>query len=363
MKFDNTPLYEKIKKYLRDMILEKAEPGREIRIDSERKMADDMEVSRSSINRAITELVVEGYLLNRRGKGVFILPKEQLDQRVGTMNKIALILPDISDYYYGVLAHEIEKIAYEKGYDVMLCIIGTDYHKEKAYLNDLGNKGIKGIIAAPFVNSDVNASTYRSIYQSGTPVVLVNRIRDSMEDLPHIIYDQGEGSYAGVRHFRSTGRTNILFVGDHKSSYICQLRKNGCLKALEEWNGSGLHELYVEENHFSRRLTDLIRKENINGIICYNDIIAITTANIVLKMGLNIPKDIGIIGYDNSMLVNISPVPLSSVEFPQKIVAKAAWDMFSSILLKETGEWKQKIPTALVLRESSAGVPAERNSE
>lgn len=355
MKFDNTPLYEKIKAYLRDYIMQTAEKGREVRIESERQMAEDMKVSRSSINRAISELVVEGYLVKKRGKGVFILPRERLEQsQAAPANKIALILPDISEYYYGVLAHEVERIAYNKGYDVMLCIIGSDQMKERAYLDDLGSKGVSGIIAAPYVNSGHNAEIYRSLYQSGIPVALVNRISESMSDLPHVVYDQGEGGSAGVRHFWHSGRKNILFVGDFRSSYICQLRKDGCAKALEELSGPALQELYVEEEGFPRRLLETVRQESINGIVCYNDIIAITAFNTLTQAGFKVPGDIGIIGYDNSFMVNLVPVPLSSVEFPHRRMAEAAWKLLEVMMGGEEIELAQQIPTSLVLRESSS---------
>ncbi|GGD82336.1 substrate-binding domain-containing protein [Paenibacillus nasutitermitis] len=357
MKFDSTPLYEKIKSYLRDYIMQAAETGTEVRIDSERQMAEEMQVSRSSVNRAISELVVEGYLVKRRGKGVFILPKEKLEQKLGSVQKIALILPDISDYYYGVLAHEIERVAYDNGYDLMLCIIGTDHGKERGYLVELENKGVSGIISAPYVNSAVNADIYRQLFQAGIPVVLVNRINENMSDLPHIVYDQGEGSYIGVRHYLKQGRRNILYVGDFKNSYLCQLRKQGCVKALEEEGDPSLLEVYVADGtDFPERLLQTMADGSIDGIVCYNDIIAMTVCNVLAQAGRRVPEDVGIIGYDNSYIVSLLPVPLSSVDFPHQQMAKAAWQLLESLLRHEEAELAQQMPTRLMLRESSATI-------
>ncbi|MDF2723063.1 MAG: Transcriptional regulator, partial [Paenibacillus sp.] len=260
MKFDNSFLYLKIKRHLSEEIAKRALDGQEIRLDSERDMAEALNVSRFSVNKAISELVTEGYLIKRRGKGVFIPPREQLASLEQQANTIVLIVPDSSVYYYGEIIWEIENIAFEHQYNIVLSLNGGDPDKERSVLNGILNKSqpIKGIIAAPHLD-DSNASLYRKLQAAGIPVVLIARVHASMEDLPHIVYDQGEGVYEGAKLLSGQGRKRILFIGDHPTSYLSRMRQDG-LKRIDANVGVDCSELFQTDPDFNEKLIQIIRE-------------------------------------------------------------------------------------------------------
>ncbi|MDB5084274.1 MAG: putative GntR family transcriptional regulator [Bacilli bacterium] len=353
MTFDNTLLYHKIKLFLREEILNKTASDTEIRLDAERKMAEDLGVSRSSINKAISELTAEGFLIKRRGKGVFIPTKEQLAVKESQLNTIALLLPDTNDYFYAEISREIEKIAFEYGIHIMFCLIGRDPEKERSFLNSvLQKRFVKGIIAVPHLSSE-NLSIYRKLNQTGFPVVLINRIHETMKDLPHVVYDQGQGAYEGVHHLFQTGRGTMLFIGDERDGYQSYLRKTGFDRALQELGRGDGFELYGNEDHFEDKLVQMIERSHIDGVIAYNDIIATRAMNVLINHGFHIPKDVAVIGFDNSQLADIAMVPLTSVRFAKKKLANLAFDTIFHLIRGESCETTHILSTSLEIRNST----------
>ncbi|MFC4776780.1 GntR family transcriptional regulator [Paenibacillus sp. GCM10023252] len=354
MRMDNTMLYQKIKLHLREEVLKKAELGTEIRLDAERKMAEDMGVSRSSINKAISELTAEGYLIKKRGIGVYIPSKEYLQTRESQLNTIALILPNTNDYYYAEIAREIEKIAFESNIQLILSLTGNDASKEKALLEGItANRMVKGVIAVP-VLSDPNTSAYRRLHLSGIPVVLINRIHESMLDIPYIIYNQGEGSELAVQHLAEQGRNNMLFVGDEQDGYHARLRKQGFDRAAERLADIHTCQLYDNDSNYEHKLTEMVAQHSINGIVAFNDIIAIRAMNILINNGCSIPDQVAIIGHDDSSLCDIALSPLTSVRFPKKMLAAQSFDLLFNLVQKKPCNPQLTIPSSLEVRQSSS---------
>lgn len=353
MIFDNTLLYHKIKFHIRQLIFDKAESNTEVRLDAERKMAEDWGVSRISVNKAISELVAEGYLIRRRGKGVFIATKEQLEAKKSGIDVLALILPDTDEYFYAGISKEIETLAFDNGINIMFCLIGNNPDKEKAYLeNILQKRLVKGIISAPHLSSG-NSALYRKILHSGVPVVLINRIHESMSDLPHIVYDQAGGSYVGVKHLFENGKRTFLFIGDIKDGYHSFMRKQGFDKAIRELDGVKGYEIYADQVDFPDHLLKTIDSSGIDALVVYNDHIAIKVMNAIVNCGYKVPYDIGMISFDNSQLAKIALVPLTSVKFHKKELAEKAFEVINRIIRSEEGELRHLIPVSLEVRNSS----------
>lgn len=355
MKFDNSFLYHKIKRHLRETIIAKAEDGQEVRLKSERDMAADMNVSRFSVNKAISELVAEGYLLKRRGVGVYIPPREQLTALMQHGNTVAIIVPDSSVYYYGDIYKEFETIAFERNYKIMLSLIGDDPGKEQNILSGLQGQAVKGVIAAPHL-SGRNGALYKQLYMAGIPVVLIARIHESLASLPHVIYDQGEGSFQAGRLLLGQGRSRLLYIGDFPDSYLSHLRRNGLERAVAEGGGEMLELFSNKAPDFDDRLLNSIREHRVDGIVAFNDLIAIRAMNVLIKHGVRVPDEVGIVGYDNSLHADFALVPLTSVKFDKTQLARTAFATLIDLIEGREAAVEQTIGTELVLRESSGNV-------
>lgn len=352
MKFDNTLLYQKVKSYIRQRILDTAEFEAEVRLDAERKMAEDLGVSRFSINKAISELVVEGYLIKRRGIGVFIPPKEQLATNEHQLKVLALILPNLHGTFYGKLSKEIEQLAYANGFKIMISLIGYDAVKEKDFLTSIQqNRSIGGILAAPNLDTD-NFPLYTQLHQSGIPVVFISRIHESMRSLPHIVYDKEQGSYQATRHLYEQGKKNLLFIG-YEKRYLDLMRKQGFDRVIEELDGMQGFEIYMVEPDFENKLINLIEHQHIDGILAFNDILATRAMNILINHGYKVPEDIGMIGFDNSDLAEIALVPLTSVNFDKEKLAHLAFETILHLLQGSPCQTEHIIPTTLAIRGST----------
>ena len=242
-------------------------------------------------------------------------------------NIIGLIVPDISNPFMSEMAFNIEQFARESGYHIMLCNSVNDVEQENKVFKLLMGRKVDGILLFP-----TSAYSYNELetYLDKLPVIFVS---ENLSDFPasYITVDNLQGAAIGTEYLYSLGHRNILYFGrrvNHK------LRYDGYASVCKKY---GLTPHFFDSPYPADAIQhgyDMAKELfKANAKLPYTAIFASTDSNALglLKaaeeVGIRIPEDISLLGFDNIPYSGLPKIMLSTVEQPYKLMATAAVDM------------------------------------
>ena len=325
-------------KLLNEEILNQPEDKR---LPSRMELIDKYGVTRTTIERAISELIGEGYLYAHIGSGTYIAPSRQTSEKAainGGITNWGVILPDIQEDIYPGILRGIEDITSEHGINAIVCNSDGREEKQNKYIYQLVESGIKGLIIIPsFISTSIEA--FDKLANEHIPCVFCNRIVPGVK-APLVSSNSFFGGYIATKHLIETGRKRVAFISvpfyqtshDRFSGYQAALAEAGLEDRIdyhifgEEFFGSKLG--YQSANKL------LSLAERPDAIFCLTDLIAKGAYEAIAEAGLTIGEDIAVIGYDNTDICDTLPVKLSSVKFKQYEIGHRAAQLLLQILQK-----------------------------
>jgi GntR family transcriptional regulator of arabinose operon len=333
---ENQTKYSMLKAFLKEeILLGNIRPGE--KIPSENTLAERFSLSRQTVRKAISVLVNEGLLYTRQGKGTFC--RDRSAGRRESRN-IGVVTTYISEYIFPRVIQGIDKVLSENGYSIILKNTGNSIEKEAACLDDLLGKDIGGLIIEPTksaVFSD-NLKYYRALDKHGIPYVFIHGFYQMLEDKPKVLLDDETGEYLATEHLIKLGHRNI--VGIFKVDDIQGInRHKGYARALAD-NGivydPGKVVWFHTEDRDSKpgaAIRDLVdRGVRFDAVAAYNDEAAVKVILQLKEMGLRVPEDISVVGFDDSYLALNGPVKLTTVTHPKEKLGEAAAELLLGLM-------------------------------
>lgn len=267
---------------------------------------------------------------------------------------IGIIIPDIRNPFFPELTRGAEDMAHTLGYNLMICNTDDDIKKERQYMDILKKKMVDGII---FTASSAEVAISH-ISKTDPPLVLVDRDIDVPNLKGRIIVNNINGGYIAVRHLIDRGCKKIAIIAGSKSSLPSVHRYEGYVKALEE-NGIKLDKelcrfgSFKSEYGYEMAMEILNSHNDVDGIFCASDMIAIGAMKAVIEKGLKIPADVKIVGFDDIYISAYLNPALTTVKQPIYSIGSEA----AKLLIESIEDSKEKtsivLETELVIREST----------
>ncbi|NFF79155.1 LacI family transcriptional regulator [Clostridium sporogenes] len=254
-------------------------------------------------------------------------PLERADGKRET-KAIGLIVPNIENPFFGKMARHIGKIANLHKYNLLLFDLeGTENHRDD-FLIDLIEKRVDGLI---YVSSyrcieAINAAKKRNI-----PFVILDR-EIQKEKINTVIVDNNYGAFIATEHLIKLGHKNIAFIGGAEVMEISIKRKEGYVEALTK-NGIQVNNDYICYGNYKIQsgyecMKKLYSKhKEITGVIAANDLMAIGALNYLIKEGVNVPKDVSIVGFDNIEISESITPALTTIEYPMERISEIVIDL------------------------------------
>lgn len=267
----------------------------------------------------------------------------------------------------GVLVTEIEPYSAEllkgisaalagTGYELMAHAGRTDHHQhdgwERRSLSRLGHTLIDGAIV-------VTPSTIITD-RAGIPVVAIDP--HTGPDGPATVdSDNTPGARSAVEHLLSLGHRRIALLGGRPDLRSARLREEGYVQALRAaglepdpslMRVGGYHPTLTEAP--ARELLGRPAGERPTAIFAGNDLSAIRVLEIAAELGLRVPEDLSVVGYDNLPEAASSAPPLTTVAQPLREMGATALRILLGLLAGEPVERHVRFPTELVVRASTA---------
>jgi LacI family transcriptional regulator len=286
--------------------------------------------------------------------------------RSGTTRTVSVIIPDISDPLFAILVRDIEARLKEKDFDLFIQNTDEDGELERRAVLAAIGKRIDGIIICPCQKSVANLALMRD---NGIPFVLLCR-RFARGTFNYVVADDVKGGFLATEHLIQRGHSDILFLNGPRQISSARERLLGYRRALEKhglaYRGSLVREVKIRAGECSRALQELLeQKVHFTAIFCFSDLMAWEAISVLQPAGLNIPRDVAIVGFDDIQSRLYYPYPLTSIGYGKKRIADTAVDTLMEKI--ETPARATRVRAAidveLVERKSSEGTRLDLTNE
>lgn len=230
---------------------------------------------------------------------------------------IALIIPDILNPQYMEIARGVERVAHEKGYNLLLCNTEKDRDKEKNYIRMLIEKKIDGMILAFTL---LQQDDFHEIQKKSIPLILFGQ-NILKKDISSVYSDFKEGAFLAVTHFIQLGFKRIAYICGEKNQLENRDKTLGYTDALLSGGINVSKDLIIEGNDdIDSGYLAALKLMKLNpipdAVFVANDLMAMGAMDAFKTEGLRIPEDISVIGYDNIRMASLVSPKLTSVSWP-----------------------------------------------
>lgn len=295
-------------------------------IPSERTLSRTFNVSRMTVRRAIASLEREGILRREGRRGTFVNSKSVINlwDRGPTGRLLAMVIPDIRDFFAARLINGMESYCNDLGFSIVLGSSDEEPEKALRQVERLVTQGVAGLIFVPVAGEDseaANLAVCRTVRAAGLPMVLLDRYIDGLQ-VDTVVSDNFDGAYRATQHLISLGHRRIGFVGYPTCSTIRD-RIDGYRKCLRD-NGIHPDDRLVVQPHPRRMFAKTA--EAVKGLlgltpeataVCTaNDDLAMDVWTVLRQEGLQVPDDVALVGYDNALGANNSGALITTTEQP-----------------------------------------------
>lgn len=301
----------------------------------------DHAISEATRKRVLDIIEEEGYIPNSIAKSL----------KIKKTKTIGLIIPDVMNLFFSELARGVEDSADKLGYSLILCNTDNSETKELKYLNVLQGKMVDGIIMAAVENSSDNTiSSYKQ------PLVLIDRDIETNQPVGRIKIDNEKCIYDAVTYLINKGCKNIGFISSKTINPISQNRLKGYKKALEENNiPFNENNVYLENYSINTGYLGALKlyRNNLDGICCGNDLIAIGAIKALREENIHVPNDVKVIGMDDISISSYIEPPLTTIKQPIYEIGLEAVNLLIDMIEKRETELLRVLNHSLVERRST----------
>ncbi|MBU3110700.1 LacI family DNA-binding transcriptional regulator [Clostridium lacusfryxellense] len=273
---------------------------------------------------------------------------------------IGFILPDITNPFFSTIFLEAEKVALEFGYSMILCNSMDNSKVEALHVKTLSEKHVDAVI---FMGHRVNAIKTIINYESDLqrlankiPVVIVNGKMTGV-DCYKIVTDEEDGIIKLVDYLVGLGHMDIAILGGITNSTSTSIKHKAYIKALKK-HGIKVDKTFMIYDGFSiesgvKAMEKLLKGKKVpTAIIGINDLVAIGAIRAIKLVGLEVPKNISVTGFDGTYISELVSPQLTTVYQNYEDIGKEAVNTIINIIKKIETPKNKIIKTSLIVRES-----------
>lgn len=269
-------------------------------------------------------------------------------------NTLGLLIPDSTNPFFAEVLRGVEDASFEAGYNVFLCNSDDDPKKELHYIEVLLGKQIDGII---LVSAGSHIDSLEALAKGDIAAVVVDRkVTGAKTD--SVMVDNETGGYQATNYLLELGHTRIGCITGPSLLTPSAARVEGYRKALLENNLLVDDDLIVmgdfrAQSSYQATLELLEKKDPPTALFACNDMMAVGALHAADELGLKVPRDISIIGFDDITLASFTIPPLTTVAQPSHEIGLLAAEMVIDRIQKPTtARRSETLSTKIVIRNS-----------
>ncbi len=304
---------------------------------------DISEAARARIRRAAEEL---GYVGNALAESM----------RTGCTRTVALILGDIANPHFALIACDAERTMRAAGYNTTLYNTEEDPELELHAIRSAVAQKADGILICPTQRA---ARNLHYLKQCGVPFALVGRCFPG-ESLPGAVPDDVLGGRLATQHLLVHGHRRILLLDGPDEISSARQRRQGYESALADAgipvDPARICPVPISMGRCSGQMDAVLRRgADFTAMVAFSDMVALEAVTVLNRCGLRVPDDVSVVGFDNILAQFPLPVLLDSVGTVGASMASCAAQQLIALMRGEPQE-PVVLPVAVAARGSVRAV-------
>ena len=359
-KNSSTPRYRQVIAILQQRI-ESGEYPVGHKLPPERELQETFHLSRMTINRAILELVDQGFVKREVGKGTFVIRSTPAQ---GDVHYIGLITPShrslLEQPFYWEVMEGLDEAARSRNHRSVIAGKEENVLRHEHLDQYFADMNLAGVI----LMGQMHTALLERLVDVRTPIVCMNFAGEG-HGLDSVVIDGERGGYLAARHLLRLGHRRIGLISGPRENANSQQIQHGFLRCLAQ------NRVPIEPDHIVRgdymmqdgfrgMMALLDEKDAPTGVFCSSDMMAMGALNAARAKGLEVPRDISLIGFDDCRMVAHAYPPLTTVRVDMRRLGATAVEMVVNRAGDNSREREtQVIPVEMVERNSCAPPPGE----
>jgi LacI family transcriptional regulator len=278
--------------------------------------------------------------------------------KIGKTNTIGLVVADISNPFFSLIARIIEDEARKHGYVVIFGSSDESADKLKLLIDVFLNRQVDAIIIAPTENTE---KLIQGLQKRDVPVVLVDRYFPKI-DVDCVMINNFQAAYNAVEHLISNGRNKIAMMTYDNNLVHMQERVNGFKNALKD-NGLKFRNSWLKKVSYQHITRDVVSElkslltpnVQVDAFFFATNTLAVEGLKVISKSGIRVPEDLAIISFDESDAFDLFYPPVTFVSQSVEEIGKQAVNLVVGRLANPKKKYERIVVEAKLVVRSSSG--------
>ena len=271
----------------------------------------------------------------------------------GQSRTLGLIISDITNPFFPDLVKSIQERALELGYDVIVLNTNYDPERDARYVQRLLELRVRGVM---ILTTEMDLSVIQRLSSREIAVVFLD-IGKVSPLTSNIRIDYEKGVHEAVEHLLDLGHRQIAFISGPLRFKSAQFRRQAFLEAMKSHRASLHTEPLILEGDFRLESGEQVVREmqkmksRPTAVLAANDLMAVGALRELERAGLQVPKDVSVVGCDDISLAKLTDPQLTTIRIPRSEIGAAAVE---AVLQTNSSEGREiKISTELIVRQST----------
>ena len=309
---------------------------------------DNPRISQATRDRVLKTIERLGYQPNRMARALAWRHSRTL----------AVMVPQLrhafADVYFGEIVSGICDRAAKLGYKIMLEVARTEFIENKEYLQLYEQKFVDGIM---FVGANSRHQFVQDFADGQRPFLMVNNYSKE-HDLNYVVSNYRYGAWQAAMHLLRLGHRRIGFISGgmneiQTSQDVFEALKEVLVEHKLELSPQMIVDGWLTEEGGMKAAEELLRNDSqITALFALNDKMALGAIKKLNELGLRVPQDIAVVGFDDIPQASYSIPSLTTVHQPLYEIGKLACERLVELVHGNVSRVQEVIPIYLVVRES-----------